>query len=286
MLSEYSLRNFKPFADTSPIPLRRITLIYGPNSSGKSSIIQSILLLKQTIDESDDPSVPLLPKGNLVDLGSYREFIHGHDLKRSFSIDASFPLAELPEGARSAFGLTQNPKDTSLRFTFTFTTETKRGDTILSTIDLRVGDSTSPLATYAAQRRDVESPGRQSPLQFSEGEATRETILKLRAVDRTNGFFVGVWQDFQRQEQTQRPNIDNQLRAYRQIINQQKEVLKNAHDPQQRTTLEEALTRFEDLRSQLETRLARAQTPFDQALKEMEQFAPRIELRCRAFSAI
>ena len=68
MFSQYRLRNFKSFLDTSPIPLRPITLIYGPNSAGKSSIIQSLLLLKQTLEESDDPSAPLLPKGNLVDL--------------------------------------------------------------------------------------------------------------------------------------------------------------------------------------------------------------------------
>jgi hypothetical protein len=283
MLSEYKLTNFKPFADILPISLRRITLIYGPNSSGKSSIIQSILLLKQTIDESDDPTVPLLPKGNLVDLGSYREFIHGHDVKRSFSVDASFPLTELPKSAQPFFGFPQNEKDSSLGFSFAFKTEMARGDTILATASLRDGDGTLPLATYAAERREVESPSRQSAFQLFDGEAIRECILKLQSVDTTHGFFSKVWEDFQRQEQGQRANIENQIKTYRDYVNRQRELLKSVEDQPQRTALEAGISRFEDLRVQSEARLARARTPFNQALKEMEAFAPRIELQCRGF---
>ncbi|MGH9425864.1 MAG: AAA family ATPase, partial [Terriglobia bacterium] len=74
MLREYQLTNFKAFAGPETIPIRPITLIYGPNSSGKSSILQSLLLLKQTLEEANI-ATPLLPKGKLVDLGDYREFI-------------------------------------------------------------------------------------------------------------------------------------------------------------------------------------------------------------------
>ena len=46
------LRNFKAFGDPEQqAPLSRITLIYGPNSGGKSSIIQALLLLKQMESE-------------------------------------------------------------------------------------------------------------------------------------------------------------------------------------------------------------------------------------------
>ena len=88
-LREYQLTNFKAFAGPETIPIRPITLIYGPNSSGKSSILQSLLLLKQTLEEADS-STPLLPKGKLVDLGDYREFIHRHDVNKQFSFQATF----------------------------------------------------------------------------------------------------------------------------------------------------------------------------------------------------
>lgn len=79
--------NFKGFGSPSQdIPMNRITLLFGANSSGKTSIIQSLLLLNQTITEVTDTSTVLLPNGNLVSLGNFREFIHKHDTNRKMQI--------------------------------------------------------------------------------------------------------------------------------------------------------------------------------------------------------
>jgi AAA15 family ATPase/GTPase len=91
MLREYQLENFKAFAGPETMPIRPITLIYGPNSSGKSSILQSLLLLKQTLEEADNSTL-LLPKGKLVDLGDYREFVHRHEASNQFSFKMFFTL--------------------------------------------------------------------------------------------------------------------------------------------------------------------------------------------------
>jgi len=48
MIKEYTISNFKAFSDPATLPIKPITLIYGPNSAGKSSIFQSLLLLKQS----------------------------------------------------------------------------------------------------------------------------------------------------------------------------------------------------------------------------------------------
>ena len=85
MITEYQVANFKAFGSPQTLPIRPITLIFGPNSSGKSSIFQSLLMLKQTIASPDKSDSPRLYKGNLVDLGSFREFIHKHDVERQFS---------------------------------------------------------------------------------------------------------------------------------------------------------------------------------------------------------
>lgn len=66
--------------------MNRITLLFGANSAGKTSIIQALLMLHQTITEVADPSTVLLPNGALVSLGSFREFIHKHDLDRVIKI--------------------------------------------------------------------------------------------------------------------------------------------------------------------------------------------------------
>src|SRR2546426_8154107 len=97
MLREYQLTNFKAFAGPETIPIRPLTLIFGPNSSGKSSILQSLLLLKQTLEEGEDSDTLLLPKGNLVDLGSYREFVHRRDVNNKFAFKAAFEINRAPQ---------------------------------------------------------------------------------------------------------------------------------------------------------------------------------------------
>jgi hypothetical protein len=49
MLRKWSLTNFKSFKGKTEIDLAPITVLAGANSSGKSTIIQSLLLLKQTL---------------------------------------------------------------------------------------------------------------------------------------------------------------------------------------------------------------------------------------------
>nr|WP_314491597.1 AAA family ATPase [uncultured Pseudomonas sp.] len=89
MLETLSIANFKAFSGSQKIKLAPITLIYGPNSSGKSSIIHSIMLLKQSLTR---PNVQggLVSNGEFVDLGDYSSMVHGHELKRAISFGFSY----------------------------------------------------------------------------------------------------------------------------------------------------------------------------------------------------
>lgn len=91
MFKKLSLENFKGFSLEQVIELKPITLIYGANSSGKSSILQSLLLLKQTLEQSNDKSVTLLSKGKYVDLGNFNEFINKHDINKKLKIKIDLP---------------------------------------------------------------------------------------------------------------------------------------------------------------------------------------------------
>ena len=82
MITEYQIANFKAFGSPQTLPIRPITLIFGPNSSGKSSIFQSLLMLKQTAEQPGNEILTI--KGDLVDLGSYKELIHRHDTDNKF----------------------------------------------------------------------------------------------------------------------------------------------------------------------------------------------------------
>ena len=90
MLRELQLANFKAFGEKVRIPIRPLTLIFGANSSGKSSIFQALLLLKQTLEEAQSPETLLLFKGNLVDLGTYGDIVHRHDVDLSFEVGVQF----------------------------------------------------------------------------------------------------------------------------------------------------------------------------------------------------
>ena len=80
MLKSVEITNFKAFNKTQKLKLKPITLIYGENSAGKSSFIQSILLMKQSVDKYGiDDKIALIPKGRFVDLGNYKEMVYKHD---------------------------------------------------------------------------------------------------------------------------------------------------------------------------------------------------------------
>lgn len=61
-LTRVTVRGYKAIADECSVEIRPLTLLAGANSSGKSSIMQPLLLLKQTLEASYDPG-PLLLHG-------------------------------------------------------------------------------------------------------------------------------------------------------------------------------------------------------------------------------
>ncbi len=80
-------RHFRSFEDTGWINIRPITVFIGENSSGKTSILAPLLMLKQTL-ESNNASCPLRTNGELFNAGSYENLIYRHDKGREliFSI--------------------------------------------------------------------------------------------------------------------------------------------------------------------------------------------------------
>ncbi|MBF0239441.1 MAG: DUF3696 domain-containing protein [SAR324 cluster bacterium] len=76
MLKQLRIQNFKGWKDTGNIRMAPITLFFGVNSSGKSSLGQFLMMLKQTV-ESPDRKAVFYPggKNSAVQLGSYQEMV-------------------------------------------------------------------------------------------------------------------------------------------------------------------------------------------------------------------
>ena len=76
MIKAFQLKNFKAFEDTKKIELKPVTVLAGPNSGGKSSILQSLLLLKQTL-ETEVPGVALNLAGRFLQFSGFEELAFG-----------------------------------------------------------------------------------------------------------------------------------------------------------------------------------------------------------------
>ena len=119
MLRSIQLENFKAFGQKTIIPLAPITLIFGQNSSGKSSILQSLNLLKQT-RESRDVEALLLPRteSGFADLGSFQEMLFDHELSRTLTIRLDVALT----GNQREYGMVprflRRAKTVGLEFSF------------------------------------------------------------------------------------------------------------------------------------------------------------------------
>lgn len=81
MLTHLKLENFKIWRTTGPIRLAPLTLLLGTNSSGKSSLIQSLLLMRQTVKGTDaglDLNLGNPDAGDTVTLGQFRDVLCRH----------------------------------------------------------------------------------------------------------------------------------------------------------------------------------------------------------------
>lgn len=74
MISHLRLKNFKCFRDLA-LPLAPFTLLAGLNGMGKSSVIQSILLLRQSWQGGDLAAGRLALSGALTDLGTGNDIL-------------------------------------------------------------------------------------------------------------------------------------------------------------------------------------------------------------------
>lgn len=94
MLKSITLENYKCFKDKIDIDIAPLTVLCGVNSSGKSSILKSLLMMKQTV-EKESPYNKLSFIGNYVDNGYWEDIINIDSLNNDeaiFSIKNTFVL--------------------------------------------------------------------------------------------------------------------------------------------------------------------------------------------------
>src|SRR5688572_21616642 len=93
MLRRWSLAGFKAFGELTTLHMAPLTILAGANSSGKSTILQSVLWLKQTI-QYGAPARPLALNGPLIRLGTFDDVIHAKRQPSTMSIGFVFDFTQ------------------------------------------------------------------------------------------------------------------------------------------------------------------------------------------------
>ncbi len=92
MFKSIRLQNFKGYKDSGEVSLAPLTIIVGPNNSGKSTLLQSLLALKQTAREPANR--PALITRGIVDLNGFYDILYG----KESGGNTSFRIALAVEG--------------------------------------------------------------------------------------------------------------------------------------------------------------------------------------------
>lgn len=101
-LSQIEIENFKGISTKQVIEMAPITLLFGPNSAGKSTILQSLHYLREIL-ERNNPDPDQTIGGGLTDLGGFATLVHGHDLNRPIKICVRIDLSDDQGSERLTF---------------------------------------------------------------------------------------------------------------------------------------------------------------------------------------
>lgn len=92
MLKSITLENYKCFKDETTIDIAPLTVLCGINSSGKSSILKSLLMLKQSYENNNATNFMTF-HGNYVDNGSFDEIRFNNTSDNFFRIENKFNIS-------------------------------------------------------------------------------------------------------------------------------------------------------------------------------------------------
>ncbi len=108
MITQMKARNFKSWEDTGDIRMAPLTAFFGTNSSGKTALLQILLVLKQTVESADrsrtlhtgDDKTP-------VDIGTFQDAVFQHSAPGEVTFSVRWNFAK-PMSIKDP----ENPKQT------------------------------------------------------------------------------------------------------------------------------------------------------------------------------
>lgn len=84
MINSFQIKNLRSIEDSGVVDLKKITVLVGKNSSGKSTILRTLPLLRQSIEQRTKG--PILWYGRLVDFGDFKNAVRDGDAARGITL--------------------------------------------------------------------------------------------------------------------------------------------------------------------------------------------------------
>lgn len=99
MITAIEIENFKGIGERQRIELKPITLLFGPNSAGKSTILHALHYAREILERHNVDADRTIGGGDFVDLGGFAKFVHRHRLDVPLSLRFELDLSKrhLPE---------------------------------------------------------------------------------------------------------------------------------------------------------------------------------------------
>lgn len=86
MITGISIENFKGIGKRVDLEIRPITLLFGPNSAGKSTILHALQYAREIFERHNLDPDKTIGTGDFVDLGGFQKLVHGHNLEKSIRL--------------------------------------------------------------------------------------------------------------------------------------------------------------------------------------------------------
>ncbi|RKH05556.1 hypothetical protein D7V97_23785 [Corallococcus sp. CA053C] len=90
MIQGLELENFKGIAVRQRIDFAPLTLLFGANSAGKSTVLQALLYLHELLERGTADIDRTELGGNVLELGGFARLVHRHEANRAITLRAEF----------------------------------------------------------------------------------------------------------------------------------------------------------------------------------------------------
>src|SRR5690606_16394738 len=102
MIKKLEIKNFKGIGDPGvEVEFKPITLLFGPNSAGKSTIIQALHYAREIFLRKNFNPTSVLSGGSILNLGGFRNIVHNHNIENTITLKFDFDLDSLSSGLQS-----------------------------------------------------------------------------------------------------------------------------------------------------------------------------------------